>query len=61
MLRLHESHSNSFMETTVVSEQHRQGDFLRIPQVRTSSSIAYLVVNCFIPGSLQKLRKMVKW
>ena len=31
-------------------EQHHQGDFLRIPQVRPSSSIAYLVVNCVIPG-----------
>ena len=30
--------------------RHRQGDFLRIPQIATSTSLAYLVVNCIIPG-----------
>lgn len=30
--------------------RHRQGDFLRIPQIATSTSLAYLVVNCVIPG-----------
>lgn len=38
------------MEIQNSEEQHHQGDFLRIPQVRSSSSIAYLVVNCVIPG-----------
>ncbi|KAK8796746.1 hypothetical protein WA588_000873 [Blastocystis sp. NMH] len=38
------------METENISGPHRQGDFLRIPQVRPSSSLAYLIVNCVIPG-----------
>ena len=36
-------------------KRHRQGDFLRIPQVATTSSLAYLVVNCVIPGRRTKI------
>ena len=38
------------MSTENTQEPHRNGDFLRIPQVRRSSAIAYLVINCVIPG-----------
>lgn len=38
------------MQSQTSEEVHRQGDFLRIPQIGSSSAIAYLVVNCVIPG-----------
>lgn len=39
-----------YMQSQTSEEVHRQGDFLRIPQIGSSSAIAYLVVNCVIPG-----------
>ena len=46
-----ETRTQSLEQTETLQEiNHRQGDCLRIPQVATSSSLAYLVVNCVIPG-----------
>ena len=46
------------MSTEIAQEPHRNGDFLRIPQVRRSSAIAYLIVNCVIPGTHCRRRMM---
>lgn len=47
-----ETRTQSLEQTETLQEiNHRQGDCLRIPQVATSSSLAYLVVNCVIPGT----------